>query len=49
MSKCSICNDYILTDEDVKPTNLGVAHANCVRDARLDGEFFDEDDNGGEE
>jgi hypothetical protein len=47
MTKCAICNDYILTNEDVKPTNLGVAHASCVRDARMDGEFFDEEEDKG--
>jgi hypothetical protein len=48
MSKCAICNDFILTDEDVKSTNLGVAHADCVRDARLDGELALEEDEGGD-
>ena len=46
MSKCAICDDYILTNEDVKAVTNGVAHIQCVEDARKDGEYFDEDDGG---
>ena len=50
MSKCVICDDEILTNEDVKGTNQGPAHVWCVKEAIHDGEFYDqEEDKGGVE